>query len=187
MAVARLFPGPFTVDDYQRLGTCGILNEDSRVELIDGQVVPMSPIGERHAGRVNFLNEVLVRLVGADGIVTVQNPVTLDRRSQPQPDLAIVRRRPEFFGHATPTPADTLLIIEVADSTVEYDREIKMPLYARAGIPEVWLCDLPGDVAEVYRAPHADGYRDVRTLRRGETLTALHLPAVTLAVADVLG
>jgi Uma2 family endonuclease len=187
MAVARLFKGPFTVDDYQRLGQCGILHEDSRVELIDGQVVPMSPIGERHAGRVNYLTETLVRLVGTDGIVTVQNPVTLDRRSQPQPDLAIVRRRPEFFGTATPTPADTLLVIEVADSSVEYDREIKIPLYARTDIPEVWLCDLPGDRVEIYRDPHPGGYAGVRTARRGDTVEALHLPGVTLTVENVLG
>jgi Uma2 family endonuclease len=147
----------------------------------------MTPIGERHAGRVNYLTETLVQLVGTHGIVTVQNPVTLDRRSQPQPDLAIVRRRPEFFGQATPTFADTLLIIEVADSSVEYDREIKIPLYARAGIPEVWLCDLPGDRVEIYRDPHPGGYAGVRTATRGDTVEALHLPGVRLTVESVLG
>lgn len=187
MVAGRLFKGPFTVDDYYRLAECGILHEDDRVELIDGQVVPMTPIGALHAGRVNYLTEVLVKLVGDAGVVAVQNPVTLGKRSQPQPDLLVARRRPEFYGKELPPPADALLLIEVADSSVEYDRDVKVPLYARAGIPEVWLCDLPGDGLEVYREPGLEGYRDVRTLHRGETVTALRLPTVTLPVADVLG
>lgn len=183
----RLLKGPFTVDDYYRLAECGILHEDDRVELIDGQVVQMTPIGASHAGRVNFLSDVLGTLVGKEGLVTVQNPVTLGTRSQPQPDLLVVRRLPEFFGEKLPRPADVLLLIEVADSSIDYDRDVKVPLYARAGIPEVWLCNLPGDVPEVYREPGPEGYRDVRVLRRGDTVTASRLPVVSLAVADVLG
>ncbi|HEX9581196.1 MAG TPA: Uma2 family endonuclease [Gemmatimonadales bacterium] len=187
MAAVRVLQGPFTVDEYYRLAERGILHHDDRVELIHGEVVQMTPIGARHAGRVNYLNQTLVELVGHEGVVAVQDPVTLEPRSQPQPDLLVARRRPEFYGQTLPPPADVLLLIEVADSSVDYDRDVKVPLYARAGIPEVWLCDLPGDGLEVYREPTAEGYRDVRRLGRGDTVTALRLPAVSLAVADVLG
>ena len=187
MAAVRVLKGPFTVDDYYRLAERGILREDDRVELIDGQVVQMTPIGARHAGRVNYLTKTLVDLVGDDGIVAVQNPLTLGSRSQPQPDLLVATHHPEFYGKRLPPPADVLLLIEVADSSVDYDRDVKIPLYARAGIPEVWLVDLSGDGLEVYREPAAEGYRDVRRLRRGDAVTALRLPMVRLAVADVLG
>jgi hypothetical protein len=187
MAAVRVLDGPFTVDDYYRMAQCGILRPDDRVELINGQVVEMSPIGALHAGRVNYLTEVLVKLVGEAGVVMVQNPVTLERHTQPQPDLMVATRRLEFYGRELPPPADVLLLIEVSDSTVDYDRDVKVPLYARAGIPEVWLCDLPGDALEVYRESAPEGYRGVQTLRRGDTVTALRLPMVKLAVADLLG
>ncbi|HXV87331.1 MAG TPA: Uma2 family endonuclease [Gemmatimonadales bacterium] len=187
MAVVKVLEGPFTVDQYYRLAECGILHEDSRVELIRGQVVRMSPIGARHAGRVNYLTQALVALVGPHGVVAVQNPVTLEPRSQPQPDVVVARPRAEFYGKTLPPPADVLLLIEVADSSVDYDREVKIPLYAQAGIAEVWLCDLPGEALEVHREPSASGYRDVQRLRRGDTVTARHLPTVRMAVADVLG
>jgi Uma2 family endonuclease len=187
MVAVRVLEGPFTVEDYYRLAELGILRPDDRVELINGQVVQMSPIGALHAGRVNYLTKALVTLVGDAGVVTVQNPVTLEPRSQPQPDLLIARPRAEFYGKTLPPPADVLLVIEVSDSSVEYDRDVKVPLYARTGIPEIWLCNLPGDVLEVYREPGPDGYRDIRVLRRGESVSALRLPVVTLPVADVLG
>jgi Uma2 family endonuclease len=187
MAAVRVLKGRFTVDDYYRLAECGILHRDDRVELIDGQVVPMTPIGARHASRVDSLTDVLVRLMGPEGSVTVQNPVRLGTHSEPQPDLAVVRRRPDFYREHHPTPADVLLVIEVADRSADYDRDVKVPLYARTGIPEVWLCDLPGDRIEVYREPGAEGYRDVRVVGRPDTVSALHLPGITLAVADVLG
>ena len=187
MAVVRVLKGPFTVDDYYRLAECGILHEDDRVELIDGQVVPMTPIGVRHASRVAYLTDVLTKLAGRDAAIIVQNPVRLETRSEPQPDVTVVRRRSDYYRQAHPTPADTLLVIEVADSSIDYDRDVKVPLYARTGIPEVWLCDLPRERVEVYREPGPDGYQSVRTLAPGDTLTALSLPSVTLPVADVLG
>jgi Uma2 family endonuclease len=187
MPAARILQGPFTVDDYYRMAECGILRWNDRTELIDGQVVPMTPIGVRHASRLIYLTDVLGKLAGPDTLLIVQNPVRLETRSEPQPDITVVRRRPDYYGRAHPTPADTLLVIEVADSSIEYDRDVKVPLYARTGIPEVWLCDLPGDRVEVYRDPGAGGYRSVRKLRPGETLTTPGLPGVELPVTDVLG
>lgn len=177
----------FTVDEYHCMGEAGVFHEDDRVELINGQVVEMTPIGPRHARCVDDLNRLFTRLAGDTAIVRVQNPVVLGKHHEPQPDLALLRRRPDRYGQAHPRPADVLVVVEVAETSLAYDRDIKIPLYARAGIPEVWLVDLQSDTIHVYRAPRRDGYAEPRSVARGETLTALHLPEVAVRVADVLG
>src|SRR6266498_3300178 len=166
----RLLKGPFTVDDYHRLAELGILGEDDRVELLDGQIVEMTPIGPDHAGCVDALNRLLSRLVGDTGIVRVQNPLVLSSEWEPQPDLVVLRPRADGYRKAHPGPEDVLLVIEVADTSLESDREVKLPRYAVAGIPEVWLVALANDRIEVYRQPAPDGYREVRTLSRGDWL-----------------
>src|SRR5215210_9388020 len=145
-----------TVDEYERMGEAGIFRPDSRLELLEGEIYERSPIGSRHAACVSFLGNQLNRQLGDKMIVRTQDPVRLDDFSEPQPDIALVRWRDDFYRHAHPTPADVLLVIEVADSTVESDRSYKMPLYAKAGIPEAWLVNLPDGGIELYAGP-ADG------------------------------
>jgi len=183
----RLLKGPFTVDDYHRLAEIGILSEDDRVELLDGQVVEMSPIGPRHGGCVKNLVRLLYRRLGEAVILGVQDPVALGRHSEPQPDIAVLKPRSDAYRSAHPRPADTLLVIEVADTSLESDREVKLPLYAGAGIPEVWLVDLEHEVIVVYRQPSAEGYGEVRTRGRSEVLDALLVPTGAISVDEVLG
>jgi Uma2 family endonuclease len=182
-----LLRGPFTVDDYHRLAECGILGDEDRVELIDGQVVPMSPIGPQHAACVDRLTRLFSRTAAQSAVIRVQNPLTLESRAEPQPDLALLRLPIERYAAAHPRPDDVLLVIEVADASAEYDREVKIPLYARAAIPEAWLVRLPSDLIEVYRRPSPRGYADLRTVGRGDTLTPLALEGIALEVNEILG
>lgn len=183
----QLLPGPFTVDTYHRLAQLGILHEDDRVELLDGQIVEMTPIGPAHAACVYRLGNLLARLTGGDTGVSVQNPVILTDRREPQPDVAVVRRPQGTAGAWLPSARDVLLVSEVADTSLEQDRDVKLPRYAAAGIPEAWLVDLQADTIAVYRDASEDGYRDLTLLGRGDTLTALALPDCRLSVSDILG
>ena len=181
-----LLKGPFTVEAYQRLGELGILHEDDRVELIDGQVVEMSPIGDRHASCVRRLNRLFGRNLPEVAIIDVQNPVVLGRQDAPQPDLVLLEPRADAYPQH-PRAGDMLLVIEVADTSLAYDRDIKIPLYARAGIPEAWLVDLAADRIEVYRDPASGDYASVRSVSRGGTIMLLHFPTMTVSADDVLG
>jgi Uma2 family endonuclease len=185
--VARLLPGPFTVDEYYRMGELGVIGRGDRVELINGQVVQMSPIGPRHAECVCVLTNLFVTAVQDVARVRVQSPIRLGKRHEPEPDIALLVRRPGGYGKAHPGPADVFLLIEVADSSLEYDREVKLPLYAGAGVPEAWLVNLPADTVEVHREPGPDGYASVRVARWGETVQPLLLAGVALSVEEVLG
>lgn len=177
----------FTVDEYYRMAEAGILTEDDRVELIEGEIVQISPLGPSHAGTVKHLNAVLTARLGPRAVVSVRDPVRLSRDSEPQPDLAVLRARPDFYRRSHPGPGDVSVLVEVADTSAEADRRVKVPLYARTGIPEVWLVDLNAERVEVHRAPTPDGYRDMRVLRRGESLAPAAFPDLTLAVDDLLG
>ena len=175
----------FTVHDYHRMAEAGILHEDDRVELIGGEIVEMSPIGGKHATCVREINHLLGRQLGDELRVDVQSPVRLDEQEEPQPDLTVIRTRD--YGRSLPTPGDVLLLIEVADTSLAYDREVKLPLYARSGIAEVWLVDLNGGIIERHTEPSENGYRLVRRAGRGETLESAALPALTLPVDAALG
>ena len=175
----------FTVHDYHRMGEAGILHEDDRVELIEGEIVEMAAIGTRHFACVNQLTRSLVREVGDAAIVSVQNPVRLSERLEPQPDMTVIRAR-DYEG-SLPGPEDVLLLIEVSDTTLAYDRNVKLPLYARAGIPEVWIVDLMGEVIERHTGPSGDGYRRVERARRGEEIRSSALPEPSFRVEAVLG
>jgi Uma2 family endonuclease len=175
----------FTVHEYHRMAEAGILHEDDRVELIEGDILEMNPIGSRHFTCVNGLTRLLVRGVGDEAIVSVQNPVRLGERLEPQPDLAVIRNRD--YRESLPEPEDVLLLIEVSDSTFSYDRNVKLPLYARAEIPEVWIVDLPSEAVERHTEPTGDGYRLARQARRGEMLESIALPALVVPVDAVLG
>ncbi len=174
----------FTVDEFHRMAEAGILHEDDRVELLEGEIVEMSPIGGRHAACVREINRLLVRQVGDDLRVDVQSPVRLGERGAPQPDLAVIRAR--AYGNSLPTPEDVLLLIEVADTSLASDRDVKLPLYAVAGIAEVWLVDLNTNVIERHTEPSESGYRLVRRVGRGETLESVVLPALALPVDAAL-
>jgi len=145
-----------TVEDYYRMGEAGILRPDERVELIEGEIIDMAPIGTWHSAAVDQLAALLHGALGDKAIVRCQNPVSIDDHSEPEPDFALLRRRSDFYRTAHPRPHDLLLIIEVAESSLAYDRDVKVPLYARHGVPEVWLIDLEGRRVTRYRTP-ADG------------------------------
>ena len=175
----------FTVHDYHRMGEAGILHEDDRVELIEGEIVEMTAIGTRHFSCVNGLTRMLIMNVGDAAIVSVQNPVRLNEYTEPQPDLTVIRARD--YRVSLPGPEDVLLLIEVSDATLAYDRGVKLPLYARAGIGEVWIVNLPGEIIERYAGPSADGYLRTDHKRRGQTLECVALPGLTPSVDEVLG
>lgn len=177
----------FTVDEYYQMSRAGILCEDDRVELIEGEVAEMTPIGRRHAACVDRLNRLFSRQVGEHAIVRVQNPVRLSKYSEPQPDLALLQPRPDFYAQAHPEPADVLLVIEVAETSADTDRIVKVPLYARAGVPEVWLVDLAEECIEIYRKPSPRGYGEILRTWRGEDISPQTLPEVSLSVDAVLG
>jgi len=176
----------FTVDEYHRMAEAGILGEDDRVELIEGEIVTMSPIGSRHASCVAKLTALFSR-VQEQWIVWVQNPIRLGKHSEPQPDVALLKPREDFYATAHPGPEDILLVVEIAETSTDYDRTVKVPLYARFGIPEVWLVDLAGEHIEVYRKPSPQGYREVQHLRRGRKVIPQELPCIQIAVDDILG
>ena len=177
----------FTVDEYRRMAEAGILDEDDRVELLDGQIVQMTPIGPPHRACVNRLNHLLAPLQTSNrATVSVQNAIVLDQHDAPEPDVAVLRYRADGYVTPGPGPADTLLIIEVADSSLEHDRRDKLPRYAAAGIRETWLVNLPGEVVEMHRHPQEGQYRDIRTARRGETISPAAFPDLALRVDDVL-
>ena len=177
----------FTVDDLERMVRAGILREDARVELIEGELYDMNPIGWAHQACVNRLTELFVRTLHGRAIVQPQGPVRLSERSLPQPDLALLRPRTDFYAHGGPGPADVLLLVEVSDTTLAYDRDVKVPLYARAGIPEVWLVDLAGGQLLVFREPDAGRYRMSAVVRPGEPVSPLAFPDLVVDVAALLG
>jgi len=176
----------FSVDEYYRMGEAGVLPDDSRVELIDGEVLEMSPIGKRHAGSVNRLHRLLNRNAGDLAIVTVQSPISIDDFSEPQPDLMLLKPRADFYSNSHPTPAEVLVIIEVADTSLEYDR-VRLPLYARAEIPEAWLVVLTKDFIELHSEPKNGKYQKIQRLKRGKTLASSTISELKLKVDDILG
>lgn len=177
----------FTVDEYHRMSEAGILSEDDRVELIEGEIIKMSPIGKYHAACVKRLNSVLNRRVGDYAIISVQDPIRLDDYSEPEPDIALLNPRDDFYAQEFPTAEDVLLIIEVADTSVEYDRSVKLPLYAKANIAETWLANIREDRIEVYSQPVNGIYQNVRLIMRGETLSPEAQPKLALTVEEILG
>jgi Uma2 family endonuclease len=177
----------FTADDYERMVETGILGKNDRVELIDGEVIAMSPIGPPHAAIVNRLNAILHRQFAGTAIVSVQNPIRLNDYSEPQPDLAVLHPNDDYYAQAHPTPADILLLVEVADSSLEYDSEEKMPRYAQNTIPEVWLIDVEHQTVTQYALPSIVGYHHQVTLARGQMLVAQTIPGLDIAIDTIFG
>lgn len=176
----------FTADEYERMGEAGILHEDERVELIDGEIVEMAAIGSRHVACVNRYTRMFFEQARGRFIVSVQNPVRLSSYAEPEPDIALLRPRPDDYASALPGPVDVLLIVEVADTSFEYDQEIKLARYAEAAIPEVWLTDLRRDLVLVHRHPESGQHREVTIRHRGDVLVPETLPDIAVPVDTVL-
>ena len=174
----------FTVDEYYRMAETGIIGRDERVELIDGRIVAMNPIGSPHAWCVKRVNRIFTRF-GDRVILSVQDPLHLDDNGEPEPDIVVLR--PDAPEDRHPGPEDVLLIVEVADTSLAYDRGTKAPLYARHCIPELWIADLGSERVEIYREPSPTGYRVVRVFGRGELLTPMFAPDFTVEVDAILG
>ena len=178
----------FTVDEYHRMADAGILGWDEHLELIAGQIVVREPIGARHAGTVDRLTRLWTARLGERAIVRIQSPVRFAKlRSELQPDVMLLRPRDDFYTASHPVAADVLLLIEVADSSVRLEKRVRIPLYARAGVRETWLCDLVSQRIEVHRQPEGRRYRVIQTLSRGEPLASLAFPDVGLLVENLLG
>lgn len=177
----------FTVSEYLRMAEVGLLTEDDAVELIQGEIVEISPINVVHASTVKRLIRLLTQKLGSQVILGVQDPVRLTDQSLPQPDIAVLRERSDFYGGQHPGADAVLLIIEVADTSLEYDRNVKSALYASAGIDDYWIVNLRARRIEVYREPSPTGYRAATHLGAGETLSLLAFPDILLPVDDVLG
>jgi Uma2 family endonuclease len=176
----------FTTAEYYQMADAGVLRPDERLELIDGEIWTMTPIGVRHADCVTELNNLLVLRLGDVARVSVQNPVRLRDGTEPQPDFALLRRRPAHSPRRHPTPEEILLLIEVSDSTLRFDREEKVPRYARDGILETWVVDLEDDVLLIFQDPTTDGYRTSLVARRGEKVIPVSFLGRELAVDDIL-
>jgi Uma2 family endonuclease len=177
----------FSVDDYYRMVDAGILCERDRIELIDGEVVTISSPGPRHSACVTRTTRAFFARVGETALVRVQDPVRLNRHNQPQPDLSIVRPRTDFYEAGHPGPTDILLIIEVADSSLDYDRVVKARIYGESGVPEYWVVDVIGESLWRHTELRDGSYRSIRECRRGEGIAPELLPDVLIAVEDLIG
>lgn len=182
----QLLRRQFTVEEYHRMVEAGILTEDERVELLDGMIVQMLPISPRHAACGKRFLKLFSQQLGNNSIISVHNPVELSDRSEPQPDIALLQPRSDFYEADHPQPKDIFLIVEIADTTVEADRQVKIPLYAGSGVSEVWLVDISGQLIETYRQPTAAGYQDMQKCLRGQRIAPQAFPEIQLTVDDVL-
>jgi Uma2 family endonuclease len=172
----------FDVDDYHRMAEAGILTEDDRVELIDGEILAITPIGPRHNAAVNRANRALVTGVGDRAIVQVQGSVRLDRFNEPQPDLVLLRPQHDFYASRLPGPADILLIIEIAESSLQYDQEVKTRIYAEAGVPEYWLVNVDQGHVSCFTDARDGAYRNVVRDERDQSLAPASLPECLIPV-----
>lgn len=177
----------FTTDEYHWMARVGILGARDRVELIEGEILQMSPIGRRHLASVDRLTHLFVRGLGDAAIVRVGGSIVLSEHNEPQPDLVLLRPRADYYATADATPADTFLVVEVSDTSIQYDRQIKAPLYARRGIPELWIVDIGHDHVIDHRDPTENGYATTRVFRRGETISPAHFPDLQIPVDEILG
>lgn len=186
MAIANPRKHLTDIDEWRRLGEAGIFPPDSRLELINGEILEMSPIGCNHSGHINRINKLLTILTGTKAIASVQNPLRLGDLSEPEPDFMLLKLAPDFYSTRHPVANDVLLLIEVADSSLEFDRNQKMHLYALHCIPEYWLLNLNDSCVEVYRKPAGDLYAEKRTLTSGDSIALSELPEITIDIGDIL-
>ncbi len=177
----------FTVKQYHQMAEAGILTEDDRVELIRGEIIEMSPVGRRHAACVRRLIRLFSQRLSDCALVDAQDPVELSDNSEPQPDLVLLQLQNDFYEAGHPQAEDILLLVEVADSTVESDRDVKIPLYSENRISEVWLVDINAQCLEVYQQPSPNGYQNIQKYQRGQTVFLQAFPDVSFTLDEVLG
>ncbi len=177
----------FTVKEYHLMSEAGVFGENDRVELIEGEIIEMAAIGTRHASCVKRLIRQFRQIPEEIAILGVQDPIQLTERTEPQPDVVLLEPRADYYATAHPIPSEVLLLVEVSDSTIDFDRDVKVPNYARSGIQEVWLWDLEANCLEVYREPMANGYSSVQRLERGEIVAPLAFPDFQVSVDSILG
>lgn len=175
-----------TVNEYHQMGETGIFKEDEHLELIDGEIINMTPIGFRHASCVDRLNELFVTHLSGKAIVRVQNPVYLNEYSELEPDIAITKRYEKAYITKHPEPKDIYLIVEVADTSINFDREVKVPLYAKAGIIEVWLVDLNENSIEIYQKPVNEKYCAICKKYGAEIVSPLSFPDYKITINKLL-
>ena len=171
----------FPVANYHRLAELQFFPTGQRIELLDGEIVEMSPINSKHASTVGRLAKLLILLLQDQAFVNIQNPVALDEFSEPEPDLWVAKSRPDFYKNAHPRPEDILFLIEVADSSLLKDRTVKVPLYAAAGIPETWIVNLEEECVEIYTEPSAEGYGQVKVFRKEELIQTAWLEKLSVS------
>jgi len=176
----------FSVDEYEQMGRVGILRENERVELLGGEIFEMAAMGSRHAARLRFLDHWFGSRLAGRAITSLQSPVRLSDGSEPEPDLALLQPRADDYEEAHPGPDNVLLLIEVADTSLAYDLQLKLPRYAEAGITEVWIVDLVANRVLGHRDPSPTGYLTTVTLARGDKLTPAAFPELVLAVTELL-
>lgn len=177
----------FTVDEYEQMGRTGVLDPELRLELLDGEIIEMAPIGPDHSSCVMRLIQKFTSRLGDRMVLNAQGPVRLFPRSEPQPDILLLRPGIEQYHHRHPTATDVLLVVEVAKSSLLLDRTVKLRIYARQGIAEVWIVDLNHDAVEVYRQPGLDGYAEMTCVERGGSVSPLAFPDLVLTVDEILG
>jgi Uma2 family endonuclease len=177
----------FSVDEYYKLIELGILRDYEKAEIIEGELIPKTPIGDRHAACVERLNEILRDELGKSVSLRSQQPVRFNDYNEPQPDLAILKRRDDFYSNLTPTPRDVLILIEVSDSTLKYDRDVKLPLYAEAEIAEVWIVNLPSEIIEIHTKPKFGLYQLVQIYNRGDSIKSDAIPNFEFEADKILG
>jgi Uma2 family endonuclease len=176
----------FTVTDYYRMAETGVLRPGARVELLNGEIIDMSPIGPFHGGVSKYLNQLFTAAAKGRWVTAVQDPVRLDDHSEPQPDLMLLKPLPDFYRKRHPHPEDVYLLVEVSDTTLAADRGEKLPAYGRAGIKEVWIVNLTEQTIEIYREPHFTGYGSKTVLRAGDNAQPLAFPDVSVNVTELL-
>ena len=174
-----------SIAEFHRIGEAGVLGEGDRIELVEGEMIEMAPIGSRHLAKVNRLARLLSVAVGEHAIVSVQNPIALPPHNEPQPDIALLKPRLDDYESALPTTDDILLVVEVADTTLNYDRDAKLPIYARHGIVEVWLVDIIGQKLTVHREPGPKGYSRLLTPERGDTISPILCGNATIQLSEL--
>lgn len=177
----------FSVTDWQRMGEMNLFAPESRVELIEGQIFDMPPIGTEHSGCIDWLNQNWFMQLQGKALIRVQNPLRLGDFSEPQPDIMLLKPRADFYRKAHPQAEDVLLLIEVADSSVDYDKTIKIPLYARYGICETWIINIPEQLIHIYQQPENNSYKIKIDKQQNENLTAQAFPEIQFTVKQILG
>lgn len=161
------------VEEYYSMAAAGILTEKDRVELIHGEILEMSPIGSKHASVVMRMNDVLKELIGKAAIINIQNPIRINDLNEPEPDVTLLKHKDDYYADRHPEPKDVEIIMEVSDSTYDYDKEIKLPLYASAGLPEYWIININKREIEIYKKPSGNGYKKMEIFNHDDEITLI--------------